>query len=204
MEATIMQRSLISTVICATMLLSLAACTPEQDILDKDIPESITVENRQAVNDTPETLKDVGEISVSKCVVIDGKSYDLYRTFDDPEKAMENIKVKCASVLELLKEKNLPLRIFYLSDRTWDDYRAAMLGMLDDEERPEWYNESNEEYRALCAFCDFYENIEKNEDIIKYAKKFASAKGNAEKKEAYDAIIANLPFTSLPDANESS
>lgn len=199
-----MQRSLISTVICATMLLSLAACTPEQDILDKDIPESITVENRQAVNDTPETLKDVGEISVSKCVVIDGKSYDLYRTFDDPEKAMENIKVKCASVLELLKEKNLPLRIFDLSDRTFDDYRAAMLGMLDDEERPEWYNESNEEYRALCAFCDFYENIEKNEDIIKYADKFASAKGNAEKREAYDAIIANLPFTSLTDANESS
>lgn len=204
MEATIMQRSLISTVICAAMLLSLAACTPEQDILDKDIPESITVENRQAVNDTPEILKDVGEISVSKCVVIDGKSYDLYRTFDEPEKAMENIKVKCASVLELLKEKNLPLRIFDLSDRTFDDYRAAMLGMLDDEERPEWYNESNEEYRALYAFCDFYENIEKNEDITKYAEKFASAKGNAEKKEAYDAIIANLPFTSLTDANESS
>lgn len=199
-----MQRSLISTVICAAMLLSLAACTPEQDILDKDIPESITVENKQAVNDTPEILKDVGEISVSMCVVIDGKSYDLYRTFDDPEKAMENIKVKCASVLELLKEKNLPLRIFDLSDRTWDDYRAAMLGMLNDEERPEWYNESNEEYRALYAFCDFYENIEKNEDIIKYAEKFASAKGNAEKREAYDAIIANLPFTSLPDANESS
>lgn len=199
-----MQRSLISTVICAAMLLSLAACAPEQDIPDKDIPESITVENKQAVNDTPEILKDVGEISVSKCVVIDGKSYDLYRTFDDPEKAMENIKVKCASVLELLKEKNLPLRIFDLSDRTWDDYRAAMLGMLDDEERPEWYNESNEEYRALYAFCDFYENIEKNEDIIKYAEKFASAKGNAEKREAYDAIIANLPFTSLPDANESS
>lgn len=199
-----MQRSLISTVICAAMLLSLAACTPEQDIPDKDIPESITVENKQAVNDTPEILKDVGEISVSKCVVIDGKSYDLYRTFDDPEKAMENIKVKCASVLELLKEKNLPLRIFDLSDRTWDDYRAAMLGMLDDEERPEWYNESNEEYRALYAFCDFYENIEKNEDIIKYAEKFASAKGNAEKREAYDAIIANLPFTSLTDANESS
>lgn len=186
------------------MLLSLAACTPEQDIPDKDIPESITVENKQAVNDTPEILKDVGEISVSMCVVIDGKSYDLYRTFDDPEKVMENIKVKCASVLELLKEKNLPLRIFDLSDRTWDDYRAAMLGMLDDEERPEWYNESNEEYRALCAFCDFYENIEKNEDIIKYAKKFASAKGNAEKKEAYDAIITNLPYTSLSDANESS
>ncbi len=199
-----MQRSLISTVICAAMLLSLAACTPEQDILDKDIPESITVENKQAVNDTPEILKDVGEISVSMCVVIDGKSYDLYRTFDDPEKAMENIKVKCASVLELLKEKNLPLRIFDLSDRTWDDYRAAMLGMLNDEERPEWYNESNEEYRALYAFCDFYENIEKNEDIIKYAEKFASAKGNAEKKEAYDAIITNLPYTSLPDANESS
>lgn len=199
-----MQRRLMSTVICAAMLLSLAACTPEQDIPDKDIPESITVENKQAVNDTPEILKDVGEISVSKCVVIDGKSYDLYRTFDDPEKAMENIKVKCASVLELLKEKNLPLRIFDLSDRTWDDYRAAMLGMLDDEERPEWYNESNEEYRALYAFCDFYENIEKNEDIIKYAEKFASAKGNAEKREAYDAIIANLPFTSLTDANESS
>lgn len=199
-----MQRRLMSTVICAAMLLSLAACTPEQDIPDKDIPESITVENKQAVNDTPEILKDVGEISVSMCVVIDGKSYDLYRTFDEPEKAMENIKVKCASVLELLKEKNLPLRIFDLSDRTFDDYRAAMLGMLDDEERPEWYNESNEEYRALYAFCDFYENIEKNEDIIKYAEKFASAKGNAEKREAYDAIIANLPFTSLPDANESS
>ena len=199
-----MQRRLMSTVICAAMLLSLAACTPEQDIPDKDIPESITVENKQAVNDTPEILEDVGEISVSMCVVIDGKSYDLYRTFDEPEKAMENIKVKCASVLELLKEKNFPLRIFDFSDRTFDDYRAAMLGMLDDEERPEWYNESNEEYRALYAFCDFYENIEKNEDIIKYAKKFASAKGNAEKKEAYDAIITNLPYTSLPDANESS
>lgn len=199
-----MQRKLLSTVICAAMLLSLAACAPEQGIPDKDIPESITVENKQAVSDTPEILKDVGEISVSKCIVIDGKSYDLYRTFDDPEKAMENIKVKCASVLELLKEKNLPLRIFDLSDRTWDDYRDAMLGMLDDEERPEWYNESNEEYRALYAFFDFYENIEKNEDIIKYAEKFASAKGNAGKKEAYDAIIANLPYTSLPDANGSS
>lgn len=199
-----MQRSLISTVICAAMLLSLAACTPEQDIMDKDIPKTITVENKQAVNDTPEILEDVGEISVSMCVVIDGKSYDLYRTFDEPEKAMENIKVKCVSVLELLKEKNLPLRIFDFSDRTWDDYRAAMLGMLDDEERPEWYNESNEEYRALYAFCDFYENIEKNEDITKYVEKFASAKGNAEKREAYDAIIANLPYTSLSDANESS
>lgn len=199
-----MQRSLMSTVICAAMLLSLAACAPEQDILDEDIPGTITIENKQEVNDTPEILKDVGEISVSLCVVIDGKSYDLYRTFDDPEKAMENIKVKCASVLELLKETHFSLRIFDFSDRTWDDYRAAMLGMLDDEECPDWYNESNEEYRALYAFCDFYENIEKNEDIIKYVEKFASAKDNAKKKEAYNAIITNLPFTSLTDANESS
>lgn len=199
-----MQRSLMSTVLCAAMLLSLAACSQKQDILDTDIPETITVENKQAVNDTPEILEDVGEISVSQCVVIDGKSYDLYRTFDEPEKAMENIKVKCASVLQLLKEANFSLRIFDFSDRTWDDYRAAMLGMLDDEDCPDWYNESAEEYRALYAFCDYYENIEKNEDIIKYVERFASAKDNAEKKEAYDAIIANLPFTSLADENESS
>lgn len=198
-----MQRRLMSTVICAAMLLSLAACASEQDIMDKEIPKTITIENKQAVNDTPEILEDVGEISVSMRVVIDGKSYDLYRTFDEPEKAMENIKVKCASVLKLLRETHFSLRIFDFSDRTFDDYRAAMLGMLDDEKRPEWYNESNEEYRALYAFCDFYENIEKNEDITKYVEKFASAKGNAEKREAYDAIIANLPFTSLTDVNES-
>lgn len=198
-------RKLLCSILALFMVLTVIPVTAFADVIYyESIPEVVAIESKRTVYNVPAILKGVGKISVSKCVVIDGKSYDLYRTFDEPEKAMENIKVKCASVLELLKEKNFPLRIFDLSDRTFDDYRAAMLGMLDDEERPEWYNESNEEYRALYAFCDFYENIEKNEDIIKYAEKFASAKGNAEKREAYDAIIANLPFTSLSDANESS
>ena len=193
-------RKLLCYILTLFMILTVIPVTAFADsIYYESIPEAVVIESNRTVYNVPAILQGVGKISVSKCVVIDGKSYDLYRTFDEPEKALEQIAFRSEDVLNLVKTT---YGLSDFSDRTWCDYRNAMYCMLDDECCPEWYNESNEEYRALVVFFDIYENDSKNEELTIYADKLMASKSNIVKKEMHEELLNNLPYSSLESSDE--
>ncbi len=53
---------------------------------------TVEVKDKQGEETTNRLLSDIGTWSVKSCLVLDGEEYDLYATFDDPEKAIENVK----------------------------------------------------------------------------------------------------------------
>ena len=68
--------------------------------------------------------------------MLDGEEYDLYATFDDPEKAIENVKEKCPDALTKLRRGSLTLG--ELSDGNWQRYRDVLAATSDgDNEQSE-------------------------------------------------------------------
>lgn len=117
--------------------------------------------------------------------MLDGEEYDLYATFDDPEKAIENVKEKCPDALTKLRRRSLTLG--ELSDGNWQRYRDVLAATSDGD---------NEQGDTLAAFFDIYENADKNAQIIKLADALS---GSAADKagEQYDRLMMALPYTSI-------
>lgn len=152
---------------------------------DAAVPKSVAVKDKYGEEQTNRLLSDVGSWSVKTCLLIDGKEYDLYATFDDPEKALENVKAKCSDALLQLNKGSFLLG--ELSDRNWERYRDA-LASKDIE--------AAEQADTLAAFFDIYENAGQNEEIIKLADELSSA-GRDKAGELYSRIMMTLPYTSL-------
>lgn len=152
---------------------------------DAAVPKSVAVKDKHGEEQTNRLLSDVGSWSVKTCLLIDGKEYDLYATFDDPEKALENVKAKCQDALSQLKKSSFLLG--ELSDRNWERYRDA-LASKDIK--------AVEQTDTLAAFFDIYENADKNEEIIELADELSSA-GRDKAGELYSRIMMTLPYTSL-------
>lgn len=152
---------------------------------DAAVPKSVAVKDKHGEEQTNRLLSDVGSWSVKTCLLIDGKEYDLYATFDDPEKALENVKAKCSDALLQLNKGSFLLG--ELSDRNWERYRDALAS--NDIE-------SAEQADTLAAFFDIYENAGQNEEIIKLADELSSA-GRDKAGELYSRIMMTLPYTSL-------
>ena len=152
---------------------------------DAAVPKSVAVKDKHGEEQTNRLLSDVGSWSVKTCLLIDGKEYDLYATFDDPEKALENVKAKCSDALLQLNKGSF--LIGELSDRNWERYRDA-LASKDIE--------AAEQADTLAAFFDIYENAGQNEEIIKLADELSSA-GRDKAGELYSRIMMTLPYTSL-------
>ena len=117
--------------------------------------------------------------------MLDGEEYDLYATFDDPEKAIGNVKEKCQDALTKLRRGSLTLG--ELSDGNWQRYRDVLAATSDGD---------NEQSDTLAAFFDIYENEDKNAQIIKLADALS---GSAADKagEQYDRLMMALPYTSI-------
>lgn len=125
----------------------------------------ITIVDEYRPVDTYGIISDVGTISVKKQIIFQNNNYDLYCTFDDPNKAIYEISNLVPNLINLLKAK---YSLEELSNNTWKDYYNAMYELFDDNECPEWYTESNIEFRRLSSFFDIYENEEKNLEILSY------------------------------------
>lgn len=72
---------------------------PASEHDNENVPRTVEVKDKQGEETTNRLLSDIGTWSVKSCLVLDGEEYDLYATFDDPEKAIENVKGKCPMLL---------------------------------------------------------------------------------------------------------
>ena len=82
---------------------------PASEHDDANVPRTVEVKDKQGEETTNRLLSDIGTWSVKSCLVLDGEEYDLYATFDDPEKAIENVKEKCPDALTKLRRGSLTL-----------------------------------------------------------------------------------------------
>ena len=77
-----------------------------------------------------------------------------------------------------------------------DRYRDAMYMLIDSENKPEYYTESNIEYRALRAFFDIYENKDKNAQIVECAMKVSGSPfSRSADNETIEELALLLPCT---------
>ncbi len=100
--------------------------------------------------------------SIKNNLRINNSNYLLYPTFDNSEKAIEAIQTDAHEILNLLSST---YNLEELSSCSWEQYRDAMLDMLNNADKPDWYVETSEEYEALFGFFDLYENASNNAEI---------------------------------------
>lgn len=123
--------------------------------------------------ETPIILDSIGGITIKQQLIVEGESFDLLPTFDDPTHALTAIKEKASTVLSALQKA---YGLEELSGSNWKDYYEGLTEMLGRDDCPEWYSEDNHELMALRAFFDIYENDEDNADIRACAEQLADAK----------------------------
>ena len=104
---------------------------PASEHDDANVPRTVEVKDKQGEETTNRLLSDIGTWSVKSCLMLDGEEYDLYATFDDPEKAIEDVKEKCLDALAQLRRGSLTLG--ELSDENWQRYRDALSGSAADK-----------------------------------------------------------------------
>ena len=171
--------------VSAVLAAYLTSSDPSAEYDDAAVPKYVAVKDKNGEERTNKLLSDVGTWSVKAGLLIDGEEYDLYATFDDPAKALENVKAKCPDALSQLKKSSFLLG--ELSDRNWERYRDA-LASKDIK--------AAEQTDTLAAFFDIYENADKNEEIIELADELSRTSGS-NAGELYSRIMMTLPYTSL-------
>lgn len=171
--------------VSAVLAAYLTRSDPPAEYDEAVLPKTVTIKDKNGEEQTNRLLSDVGTWSVKTCLLIDGEEYDLYATFDDPTKALENVKTECPDALSQLKKGSFLLG--ELSDRNWERYRDA-LASKDIK--------AAEQADTLAAFFDIYENASQNDEIIKLADELSNAAG-AKAEELYGRIMMTLPYTSL-------
>lgn len=135
------------------------------------------------------TMSETVRIVEGGTVTIDGQVYELYPVFSDQAAAMSSIR---AQVPELLKTLAKTYHLAPMSDKNWQDYRLAMMRLLDEPDRPEGYNASNEDFIALNSFFDIYENAKKNERIMEYVSSSAETQSLSIEKLKYLLPYSNF------------
>ena len=128
-------------------------------------------------------LQRLGPTSVKKCLVIDNIKNPLYRTFDDPKLAIENLK---EVIPNYLKNLSIKYDLDPMSDSNWQDYREKV-NVEKNEYSPKQIEANQESINYLNAFFDIYEN-----DMINSQIKTALENHNA--NDSYEDIIEMLPY----------
>lgn len=127
----------------------------------------------------PEELKDIGTRR-DKILFVNGVGAVLYPSFADLDAAIRDIAKACPRILgELQKAYSLEP----LADKNWAVYQSAQKLYLEEPDRPEWYQESMEEFVKLECFFDIYENAYQNDRLVQMAEKAASVEKLLEEKE---------------------
>ena len=112
----------------------------------------------------PPTLPEI--VSGGK-ITVNETSYELYPVYADPLEAITAIR---SIVPDLLRTLSKAYLLPPLSDRNWEQYRDAMIALLDSPARPVGYSEADPDCIALRAFFDIYENTGKNAAILDYVE----------------------------------
>ena len=173
----------------STLLMSSAALSVNADsdfLLQDNSDESIT----EKVTYSYATLSNIEEVIDGGSIIVNGEENKLYRTFENQEAAIEDIKAKIPTLLNVLA---IQFDLDELSDNNWKEYQDSMYMLFDSDNKPKDYNESNQEFRTLRAFFDIYENAEKNEQIIVFNEALQKTRGN--NSELMEELALLLPYT---------
>ena len=192
-------RKVLCSIFSIAMILSIPSAVLALDFVDSSIPNTMVSSYEKGNFEIPKELEDIGDISVAHCAYIDGVQYELYATFDEPERALKKIENKCEALIKTLQNK---YSLLPFGDNTWIDYRNAMYNLLDDDSCPTWYNESHPEFSTLDTFFDIYENKYDNDKILKMIDDYATSKSRSVKANICEEIFSSLPYTSLEKNSE--
>lgn len=112
--------------------------------------------------------EEIGTASVKQKLVYKRGSRELLATFDDREAATRNVSSHASKTIDMLRAKFLfP---FPLTTWNWKAFQWMSTTMLDREDKPDWYGESDEGYQMLRWYFDLIENDEQNDATIFKAK----------------------------------
>lgn len=149
--------------------------------------------------DAPKLLDGIGTVSTKQTIYINGAEYPMYCTFDNSEAALNNISLEAGTLIALLKNT---YNLDDFSAETVAEYYDASLEMFDNEQRPDWYTESNSEFQTFRAFYDIYENEGKNELL---QSNIAARRITSSEKIALDCeLLMLLPYNSYVAAAEEN
>lgn len=154
----------------AFALLIVLACTPGSALADT-LAESIELDCIE-VKDTSLTFNSVeddsvdDEASVKQELVLNGETYRLLPTFDDPVQALKSAAKENALAFDYLKAE---YGLGSLSANNWEEYQDALEEKLGSDDCPEWFSSFSLVY-PLRAFFDIYENEDSNAEILTEAK----------------------------------
>ncbi|MGB4661780.1 MAG: amidase domain-containing protein [Mobilitalea sp.] len=131
------------------------------------------------------SLDKIGKSNNSSNVTINNEQYPLFKVFDNPNSALQNIK---NTIPDLLNSLAIKYNLESLSNDNWKIYEENLYdyaNYLSD-------GESNSEFILLRKFFDIYENNDKNTHIMEYVKN----EGLANKSGDNDEDLATmLPYT---------
>lgn len=158
-------------VICST-LVGLTMMTSLVNVVNATTWEN--TEKKNAVNkvqevQSSENLKGIDKIIIKDYITIDNIETSLYKVFENPEKAINDLKIKIPNFLEKLQNT------YYLEELNSTNlkiYEEKAFQYINDSEE---MNESSEEFKVLRSFIDIYENTEENEEILNYINKARSS-----------------------------
>lgn len=187
-------KKLLCVIFCIAIIISIPSAVLALNVQEESFPNTMTIIDETSEFTAPKTLQDIGNISVSNCVCIDGVRYKLYATFDEPECALQQVSDKCESLIRTLQNE---YSLLPFGSDTWINYRNAMYDLLDDARCPTWYNESNYEFSVLDAFFDIYENEFDNMEITKNVNNFMASKSANVRQNICTELLLSLPYTSL-------
>ena len=144
-----------------------------------------------------EEYQSMGGASIQTEIVLDNLGIPLYPAFDDPQFALSSVKSQCAGIINELKTA------YGLNDFSYehlDEYCDKLMGYLDNENKPDWYVEFDDQFVALSGFLDIYEDMVSNNYLISVA---ASAKSIPKLLSDYDFIL-ELPYFAVDDLVEKN
>lgn len=171
-------KSVIAICLSLTMVIGMSSMVYAQNISLSPSQEKVYTYN---------TLSNVGKIVDGGTITINGVQNSLYRVFENQSEAIDDIKAKVPDLLSALaNEYNLSA----LCDANWKEYKDAMYYYFDSANKTEKYTESDEEFIALRAFFDIYENSEKNDEIIQAYNEFSTSRSGSS-----DTLALLLPYT---------
>lgn len=147
-------------------------------------------------NDLSQVMGIDTPISVNDYIVVDGSAVPLYCTFEDKNEAIDEIKLKSATLLSQVK--NTYELAEDLNEENWKTYEEKINQYVTEFNLE---GEYFDEYSNLLTFFDIYENEEQNNEIKQYSTMARSS-------SMMEELAVMLPYDSecelVKDFNEQA
>lgn len=105
------------------------------------------------------------DISTKYSVTIDGEKNYFLPTFDDMKEAIALVNKKASNVLDVLGEA---YGLEEITADNWRQYFDELYAYLDENDKPEWYAEGEEEFEWADACFNIMENEDINNELLEY------------------------------------